>query len=1127
MHRKVRGYLLRSFDTILVVSTFVCSIILMGCQGENQQEKIFKKLDASRTGVNFQNTLEFRQRFNIYTYRNFYNGGGVGLGDVNNDGLIDIYFTSNMGDNALYLNKGNLTFEDITQKAGVAGRRSWSTGVSMVDINADGLLDIYVCNSGIAKNDDQKNELFINNGDTTFTERAEKYGLADPGLSIHASFFDYDKDGDLDMYLVNNSFKAIGEFDLENNLRDQRDPLGGDKLFRNDNGSFTDVSEEAGILGSIIAFGLGVTVGDINRDGWQDVYISNDFFERDYLYINNKDGTFSEQLEQQMRSISAASMGADMADIDNDGWMDLFVTEMLPEYDARLKTVTTFESWPNYQKKLDNDYYHQFTRNMLHLNNGDDTFSEIGRLAGVEATDWSWGALIADYDNDGRRDIFVSNGVLQDLTNQDYLRYIANPRTVQSIITSKDVNFRQLIDTIPSNRIHNYLFENQGDLRFQNRANQWGIGDKTHSNGSAYGDLDNDGDLDLVLNNLNMPSSIYENQTNTLHPGQHHLQIKLNGSHKNKDAIGAQVTLKTGKTMFFAEKMPMRGFQSSVDPKMHFGLGSTTTIDTVTVNWPDGKRTQLTNLPVDTLLVLHHGDTKSSTDGRANKTQEPERPVFESLDADKTGIDFIHKENTFNEFKRNKLLFHMNSTEGPPVCVGDVNGDEREDIFIGGAKGQSSALYLQNRNGNNFTRSTPKAFKLQRQSEDTDCEFFDADDDNDLDLYVTSGGVQFSSASSGLFNHLYINMEDGKFVMADQSNTGLGFESTAAVTATDYNGDGNTDLFLGNGMKLFKYGEPAAGYLLTNNGDQSTTFSDVTAKKAPALKQLGLVTDAEWIDYDADGDQDLLVAGRWMPLRIFENENGLLSEVTEEAGLGKTNGWWNGIEVADFNNDGYLDFAAGNLGLNSRFKASPEKPMRIYVNDFDYNGSTEQIITRYEGKEAYTLALRHNMLGVIPGLKRKYPDFADYKNQTIYDIFDEEEIEESTQLEMYELRSKVFLNQNGSSFTSHALPLRAQFTPLYGLKALDANNDGHTDLVIGGNLYNVKPELGPYDAGVGGFLKGDGNGEFTYVPSESSGIFNSNRQQVRAIRSVKVGGEHWLLMGVNDGKPIIYKINNH
>ena len=1115
---------------LLSISFILSTAFLMNCETQKTDKSLFKKLDPSETGVDFLNSLEFRQRFNIYTYRNFYNGGGVGLGDINNDGLLDIYFTANMGDNKLYLNKGNMSFEDITESAGVAGERAWSTGVSMVDINADGLLDIYVCNSGIADNDDQKNELFINNGDNTFTEKAAEYGIADPGLSIHASFFDYDKDGDLDMYLVNNSFKAIGEFDLENNLRGQRDPLGGDKLYRNDEGTYTDVSEQAGIMGSIIAFGLGVTVGDVNRDGWQDIYISNDFFERDYLYINNRDGTFSEQLEQRMRSISAASMGADMADINNDGWMDIFVTEMLPEHDARLKTVTTFESWENYQSKLDNDYYHQFTRNMLHLNNGDDTFSEISRLAGVEATDWSWGALIADYDNDGLRDIFVSNGVLQDLTNQDYLRYIANPRTVRSIITKDNVNFKQLIDTIPSHRIPNYLFENQGDLRFQNKAEQWGIADKTHSNGSAYGDLDNDGDLDLVLNNLNMTSSIYENLTNSQRPGNHYIQLRLHGTQSNKDAIGTQVTVKTAQETFFSEQMPMRGFQSSVDPKMHIGLGTAETIDTVTVKWPDGRKTELTNVPVDTLLVIHNEEAELQSEKKTKDKPQSLKSVFERVSPEATGIDFVHTENEFNEFSRNKLLFHMNSTEGPPICVGDVNGDQRDDIFIGGAKDQSSVLYLQNKNSATFTRSNQKAFGLRSQSEDTDCEFFDANGDGALDLYVTSGGVQFSSASSGLINRLYINKGNGngEFIVAEESNLGLGFESTAVVASSDYDSDGDIDLFVGNGMKLFKYGEPADGYLLRNNNNEneSATFTDVTDKKAPELRKLGLITDAKWFDFDRDGDQDLLVVGRWMPVRIFENDNGTLSEVTEDVGLTKTDGWWNSIEIADFDGDGYLDFAVGNMGLNSRFKATPQKPMQMYVNDFDYNGSTEQVIMRYEGENAYTLALRHNMLEVLPGLNRKYQDFADYKNQTINDIFDQEEIDNATKLAIYTLESTVFMNQEGTSFTSKALPLRAQFTPLYGLKALDADKDGQIDLVIGGNQHNVKPELGPYDAGIGGLLKGDGNGNFIYTSSHESGILNAERQQIRSIKSVHVGGQTWLIMAVNNDQPIVYMLTD-
>jgi len=566
---------------------------VIGCSSEkNKSNPLFKEIKANESGINFENKLSFDAKFNIYTYRNYYNGGGVGLGDVNNDGLIDIYMTANMLPNKLFLNKGNFKFEDITATSKVAGTKAWSTGVSLADVNGDGLLDIYVCNSGDIKGDNKQNELFINQGNNAkgipeFKEEAEKYGLADKGFSTHAAFFDYDKDGDLDMYLLNNSYQAIGSFNLRKNERPNRDPVGGDKLFRNDNNHFTDVSEEAGIYGSIIGFGLGVTVGDIDKDGWLDIYVSNDFFERDYLYHNNGDGTFTEELENCMRSISAASMGADMADINNDAFPDIFVTDMLPREEGRLKTVTTFDNWDRYQLNIQNGYWHQFTRNMLQLNNGDNTFSEIGRLTDVAATDWSWGALIFDFQNDGRKDIFVANGIYQDLTDQDFLKFVTEENTVQQIMSNKGEAYKKLVELIPSNPIPNHAFVNRGGLSFQDEAQKLGLGNPGFSNGSAYGDLDNDGDLDLVVNNVNMPFSLFQNQSRQLNSENNYLKFELKGIKANTNAIGTKITAYVNGEKIYLEHIPIRGFQSTVDPRPNCCLGNSTVVDSIIVEWPD------------------------------------------------------------------------------------------------------------------------------------------------------------------------------------------------------------------------------------------------------------------------------------------------------------------------------------------------------------------------------------------------------------------------------------------------------------------------------------------------------------------------------------------------------------
>ncbi|TLP74034.1 hypothetical protein ES765_16985 [Maribacter sp. ACAM166] len=1098
---------------ILVLLTLAFSIISSCTFSEkNEKEPLFIALGPDQTHIDFQNTLTSTNEFNIYKYRNFYNGGGVGLGDINNDGLLDIYLTGNMVPNKLYLNKGDFVFDDITNQAQIAGKRAWSTGVSMVDINGDSWLDIYVCNSGDVKGDNKQNEFFINNGDGTFSEKAEEMGLANRGFSTHAAFFDYDKDGDLDVYLLNNSYQSIGSFNLRKNERPIRDKLGGDKLLRNDGGRFIDVSEQAGIYGSVIGFGLGVSVSDLDKDGWMDLYISNDFFERDYIYMNNGDGTFREELEKQMRSISVASMGSDIADISGDGYPDVFVTEMLPEGDERFKTTMTFENWDKYQYNLENGYYHQFTRNMLHIHNGPIpdkgvTFSEVGRLAKVEATDWSWGALLTDLDNDGFKDIYITNGIAQDILNQDYLNYVANEEVVRAVTRDRGVDFKQLIDIIPTNRIPNYVYSGTPDLIFNDKTKEWGLDTPSHSNGAAYGDLDNDGDLDLVVNNVNMPLFVYQNQTDIASSKNNFLKVVLKGNDGNTTAIGAKVTLKDEGKLFYQEQSPNRGFQSSVDNRLNFGLGGLEIIDSLIVDWYYGKQTILTDVAANQTLVLREIEATTAPTGCKNNTVNR---IFNEV-SQLQGIGYAHKENVYSDFDRDRLLYHMKSTEGPRMSITDVNGDGLEDFYIGGAKDSPGALFIQTHEGS-FKSTNESLLEKDKGSEDLQCLFFDADGDGDQDLYVTSGGNEFSSGAFALVDRLYLNDGFGNFSKSGQLLPGGTPESSSTVISADIDSDGHLDLFVGIRLKSGELGVPQNGYILKNDGNGN--FTNSTGTIAPELMNIGMITDAVWSDYDSDGDDDLIIVGEWMAIRVFNNANGMFKEVTSNVGLTDTHGWWNRIEAADLDGDGDMDYVAGNHGLNSRFRASLEKPLTRYTNDFDQNGSVEQIISSYNGDKSYPLVLRHDLVMQLPSLKKKYLKYESYKGQTIDDIFTKEELEDALIEEVTMLESVILWNMGNGAFKIEALPNEAQLSPVYALLIEDIDNDGLKDMVLGGNLYNVKPEVGRYDASHGTVLKGLGKGKFKVIPTKESGLFLEG--EIRDFQLIEIVGQKILLVARNN-----------
>jgi len=1081
---------------------------------QNSKDRIFKRLPASETGLTFTNSLEESEDFDVFRYRNYYNGAGVSIGDINNDGLADVYITSNSSVNKLFLNLGNFRFKDITKSAGVGGTKAWSTGVSMADVNADGLLDIYVCNSGDIKGDDKENELFINNGDLTFTERAKEYGLADQGFSTHAVFFDYDKDGDLDCYLLNNSFRPVSTLGYKN-IRNQRDKLGGHKLFRNDNAFYHDVSEKAGIYGSVIGFGLGVTVGDVNHDNWPDIYVSNDFFERDYLYINNQDGTFHEQLEDYLGHTSMFSMGADVADLNNDGYLDIFSTDMLPDDDYRLKTITFFESYDVYQIKIKNGYYHQYMRNMLQINNQDGTFSEVGELAGVSATDWSWGALLADFDNDGYKEIFVSNGIYRDVTDQDFLEYMANEENIRAALEGRKIDYQRVIKQMPSHKLNNYLFARDTMLHYKNVAKSWGIDEPSFSNGAAYGDLDNDGDLDLIVNNVNQELFVYQNQSRATKKN-HYISLSFKGKNKNTFGLGAKVEIFRGQEVIAQENMPIRGYESSMDYKLVVGVGVKSIIDSMTVTWPDGSVQNFSNLPADQHLTL---DQQNATALRAVKKSSPARtPLMKEA----TLASFRHKENEYNDFNDQRLLYEMLSTEGPALATGDVNGDNLDDFYIGGAKGQIGSIFLQRKDGTFKKLNTP-TFDADSASEDVDAIFFDADNDADLDLYVVSGGNEFPANAPELQDRLYINygLANGSpaFIKSVQALPDIK-KNGSCVSASDYDHDGDLDIFLGTRTVARQYGTPADQYIFENDG--TGQFKNVS-DRSPDLKKLGMVTDARWFDYDADGLMDLAIVGDWMPLTILRN-TGEGFQKEDIPSLQHTSGWWNTVEASDVDGDGDIDFIAGNHGLNSKFKPTPSNPVSLYVGDMDQDGSVEQVYAYRKNGIDYPVALKQDLAKQMNFLNKKFVYYKDYADKSMQDVFDNDHLRNAAVLTVQEDRTMIFINDGAGGFSKKILPLEAQVAPVFSIRSIDVNNDNRSDLVLGGNMFSVKTEIGRFDALHGLVLLGDENGNYRSLPFSASGFRVMG--QVRGIGLVEGNGQRTLVVAQNNDVVKFFRIES-
>jgi len=1084
-----------------IYAAALLSLVLSGCTSKN--DKLFTLLDEDDTGIDYSNMLRESDDMNVMNYSYFYNGAGVSVGDINNDGLQDLLFTGNMVKNRLYINKGNFEFENITDKSGIASKQGWCTGATMVDINADGLLDIYISRSADIDPERRKNLLFINNGDLTFTEKAEEYGLADHGYSTQASFFDYDKDGDLDMFLINHSLQQYTTGVQENvQLRKEQNPDFANKLYRNDNGKFKDISAEAGITSNVLTFGLGLAVSDINNDSWLDIYVSNDFNEPDYMFINNGNGTFTDKLTESMAQISMYSMGSDIADYNNDGLPDMVTLDMLPESNETQKMHSGAENFDKMQFLFDRGFYFQFSRNMLQKNNGDGTFSEIGQIAGISNTDWSWAALFSDLDRDGKKDLFVTNGYVKDYTDMDFLKYTMD-ETIRSRQQGNTVVAKDFIEKMPTIVQSNYVFQNVGNDRFEKKNTDWGLDQKGISAGAVYADLDNDGDMDLVVSNTNENASVYRNNSELLNKNSY-LRVQLKGDKQNSLGFGAKVVLYAKGVKYFQEQIPVRGFQSSVDPVLNFGLGENQVVDSLFIIWPNDKSQKINNVKVNQTLTL---DVKNANlDLKFNPI-----PAGDKYLANSSSVNFTHTENQFNDFTVQTLLPNYLSRPGPTMAKADFNGDGIEDLFIGGAAGQAGALFTQS-NAGDFIRKNSSSLDADAQYEDTASEFFDMDGDGDLDLYVGSGGYEFGPDSPWLQDRIYINDGKGNFT---KKTSGLPkmLSSTGTVRSSDIDGDGDADLFVGSRVSPGMYPSTPESKILINDGKGN--FTDGTAAIAPEVKYAGMVSDAVWIDVNQDKVNDLIIVGEWMPIRIFVNQKGKLKDRSTEFIKFGSSGWWNTIYADDMDADGDNDLVIGNLGLNAQFKASEKEPMSIYYKDFDENGSVDPIFCYYIGGVSYPAASRDDLMDQLPSLKNKFLEYHKYANATINDLFTADQLKDAKMLKA-ELLETVYLENTGKGFKLKQLPVEAQYAPVYAIASSDLDKDGKKDIILAGNNSWTRIKFGHFTSSNGTLLSGNGKGEFSYVPQWKSGL--NIRGNVRSLKMFP--------SGKNSGAQFVFGINN-